>query len=107
MSDYTTYTIVIPGNQFGDYLSETMGGATGAGVWRYGKGYYTKWQVKVLTQGTGNLEAKRITKVRVKEISLSDYEIDKRTINRTKEFYDQYHKAKGDYPSWLEDLEAK
>jgi len=95
MSGYTTYTIVIPGNRFGDYLSETM------------EGYYTKWQVKVLTQGSGNLKSKRITKVQVKEISLADYEIDKRTINRTKEFYDQYHKAKGDYPSWLEDLEAK
>ena len=95
MTNYTTYTIVIPGNRFGDYLSETM------------DGYYTKWQVKVLTQGSGNLESKRITKVQAKEISLADYEIDKRTINRTKEFYDQYHKAKGDYPSWVEDLEAK
>jgi len=93
MTNYTTYTIVMPGNRFGDYLSDTID-----------RNYYTKWQVRVLTQGRGNLEAKRLSDVTVKAANLSANEIISRTIDRTKEFYDDYFDAQ-EYPGWLNDLE--
>lgn len=90
---YTQYTIVIPGNRFGCYLSETLS-----------RKYYTKWQIRILSQGSGNLKSEKISKVRVKAANLSDDEIKDATIRRTREFYDDYLRADGDYPTWLKDL---
>lgn len=85
MSEIKQYTIVMYGNRFGDYLSETM------------DGYYTKWELKFRKRSKydyGLLDAQ------VKEVSLSENEISDRLIKRTKEFYDDVHQV-GEYPYWL------
>jgi len=93
MSKYKQFTIVMPGNRFGDYLSETM------------DGYYTKWEVRYLVKGKYEYHLKN---VKVKGISLSEEDIDMKLINRTFDWYAEVHQAeKGGYPTWIKDLREK
>ncbi len=91
---YKQYTIVIPGNRFGEFLSETM------------EGYYTKWRVKYRINKYNGREYMTLVDVKAKEISLSPSEISKRTIERTMDFYDdtQIPDPARAYPAWLEEL---
>jgi len=87
------FTIVMYGNRFGDYLSNTM------------DGFYTRWTIKY----NYNQEYKhyKLKDVKVKNISLSPSEITERDIKRTIDYYNKIYLAGNDLPYWLEQLIKK
>ena len=85
------FTIIMFGNRFGDYLSETM------------EGYYTKWLLKY-NYYKGHIGHYQLKDVRVKKISLNASEISIKDIKRTINYYNQIHKANNDLPYWLKQL---
>ena len=91
MTKQKQFTIIMKGNRFGDYLSETM------------DGYYTKWQVKYRYYSDYN--EYHLKEVKVKGISLSESEITDQLIERTEEWYQEVHHAGiGGTPIWLREL---
>lgn len=88
------FTIVAPGNRFGEYLTDGMSG----------DGWYTKWQITVrVRREIDGFTIAKISDVKAKEISLRKQDIKQQTIQRTKEWYD-FQYGEGEYPYWLKEL---
>lgn len=85
------YTIIMPGNRFGEYLSDTM------------EGYYTRWTV--IFDCDPDYEEYEIFDVKVRDINLSKDEMKMRDINRTFDYFAEVHDAeRSGYPCWLTEL---
>ena len=89
------YTIIIWGNRFGKYYSETL------------TGYWTKWVLKYKTHGNRKYTDYELIDAYDKEINVAENQINSQLIERTKEYYDEVHNADGEYPRLLRELEEE
>ena len=89
------FTIVVQGNRFGDYYVNGLNEEGMFSKWKIEYNYYPKYE-----------EYKQVN-VEIVDYNLRPYEISKRTLERTKEFYDTIHFANEDYPYWLRELEKE
>ena len=90
MAKEKQFTIIMKGNRFGDYLSETTEG-------------YTKWRVKYKYYNKTN--EYHLKDCKVIECNVREREITDQLIKRTKEWYQAIYMDC--CPVWLEELEKK
>lgn len=93
MSHKKQFTIITNGGVLGNYFVDCV------------DGYYSKWLLKYKHYRKYNDYLEQ--SVENKDTNLTIEDITKRDIERTKRWYDEVHRARGDYPLWLEDLEKQ